>query len=513
MNCELSTVSTMEPFSDYQSYDAVGLAELVRSGEVHPGELVEAAAQRIEEVNGDINAVIRPRLTEARIEAEANEPAGPFGGVPILIKDLITEKGVRVSFGSMLFRDYVADTTSEFIERVHAAGFIDLGRTNTPEFGLLPVTEPVLYGPTRNPWDLAYSPGGSSGGAAAAVAAGIVPLAQASDGAGSIRIPASNCGLFGLKPSRGRNPRSPAAGPDYLSVELSVSRSVRDSAALLDTVQGAAPGDQYWAPEPEHPFVTDAIRDPDTLQIAFSIYDYRGDRVHPQVEAAILDTAELLESLGHHVTEDAPLIDGDVMAEAFFEWWAALASMMFKAVLDVASERSSVRRMRTVLGDYRTMQAISKMDEKKTGKPAFEPFTWALARRAMAQRPADLLAAQATLQGIAHTTGTFLERYDMALTPVLGSPPLRIGALDQTLPFDDLTEIIAKHVAFTPLANFSGLPAMSVPLSWTPQGLPIGSQFMGRFGDESTLIRLAGQLERAQPWADKRPSGLWRPES
>ena len=497
----------MNPFTEYSSYDAVGLAELVRSGEVRPGELVEAAAVRIDEVNGDINAVIRPRLREARNEAEADPITGPFGGVPILIKDLITQEGEQVSFGSMLFRDYVADTTSEFITRVKDAGFVDLGRTSTPEFGLLPVTEPVLFGPTRNPWDLMYSPGGSSGGAAAAVAAGIVPLAQASDGGGSIRIPASNCGLFGLKPSRGRNPRSPATGPDYLSVELSVSRSVRDSAALLDTVHGAAPGDQYWAPAPEHPFVTDAIKDPGTLQIAYSIYDYRGDRVHPQVEAAILDTAALLETLGHKVTEDAPSIDGDALAEAFLEWWGALASMVFKTVLDAAaSERPSVRRMRTVLGDYRTMRAISKADERQTGKPAFEPFTWTLARRAMSTRPADLLAAQATLQDIAHATGTFLERYDMALTPVLGTPPLKIGALDQSLPYDEFSEILLKHVAFTPLANFSGFPAMSVPLSWTPQGLPIGSHFLGGFGDEPTLIQLAGQLERARPWADKRPT-------
>jgi len=495
----------MNPFSDYQSYDAVGLAELVRTGEVHPGELVEAAAQRIDEVNGAINAVIRPRLHEARTEAATIPASGPFGGVPILIKDLITEAGEPVSFGSMLFRDYVADTSSEFITRVKDAGFIDLGRTNTPEFGLLPVTEPVLYGPTRNPWDLAYSPGGSSGGAAAAVAAGIVPLAQASDGGGSIRIPASNCGLFGLKPSRGRNPRSPATGPDYLSVELSVSRSVRDSAALLDTVQGAAPGDQYWAPAPDHPYVTDAIKDPDTLQIAYSVYDYRGDRVHPQVEAAILETAELLESLGHKVTEDAPAIDGDALADSFLEWWAALASMVFETVLDVASERPAIRRMRAIVGDYKTMQAISKADARQTGKPAFEPFTWTLARRALTQRPADLMAAQTTLQNIAHTTGTFLEKYDMALTPVLGTPPLRIGALDQTLPYDDFAEIVTRHVAFTPLANISGFPAMSVPLSWTPQGLPIGSQFLGKFGDESTLIRLAGQLERARPWADRRP--------
>jgi amidase len=496
----------MDPFAEYQSYDAVGLAELVRSGEVHPGELVEAAAVRIDEVNGAINAVIRPRLHEARSEAATKPAVGPFGGVPILIKDLIAEAGEPVSFGSMLFKDYVADTSSEFISRVKEAGFIDLGRTNTPEFGLLPVTEPVLYGPTRNPWDLAYSPGGSSGGSAAAVAAGIVPLAQASDGGGSIRIPASNCGLFGLKPSRGRNPRSPATGPDYLSVELSVSRSVRDSAALLDTVHGAAPGDQYWAPEPEHPYVTDAIRDPGTLHIAYSVHDYRGDRVHPQVEAAILDTAELLESLGHNVSQDAPNIDGDALAEAFLQWWAALASLVFRTVLDVASEKASIRRMRTVIGDYRTMQVISKATERRTGKPAFEPFTWTLASRAMSQRPADVMAAQMTLQNIAHTTGTFLEKYDMALTPVLGTPPLRVGALDQTLPYDEFSEMILKHVAFTPLANFSGLPAMSVPLSWTPQGLPIGSQFLGGFGDESTLIQLAGQLERARPWEDKRPT-------
>ncbi len=496
----------MDAFADYQQYDAVGLAELVRSREVHPAELVEAAAARIDAVNGAINAVVRPRLDAARNEAEQEQVSGPFGGVPILIKDLVMEAGEHVSFGSMLFRDYVADTSSTFITRLKGAGFIDLGRTNTPEFGLLPVTEPVLYGPTRNPWNLAYSPGGSSGGAAAAVAAGIVPLAQASDGGGSIRIPASNTGLFGLKPSRGRNPRSPASGQDYLSVELSVSRSVRDSAALLDTVHGAAPGDAYWAPEPEQPFVTNAIQDPGMLQIAYSVYDYRGDRVHPQVEAAILDTAELLESVGHEVTEDAPDIDGEALADAFLEWWASLASVVFKTVLDTASEeRASIRRMRAIIGDYKTMQVIAKADERETGKPAFEPFTWTLARRAMARKPADLIAARMTLQNISHTTGSFLERYDMALTPVLGTPPLRIGALDQTLPYDEFSTTVIRHVAFTPLANFSGLPAMSVPLSWTPDGLPIGSHFLGGFGDEATLIRLAGQLERARPWADRRP--------
>jgi Asp-tRNA(Asn)/Glu-tRNA(Gln) amidotransferase A subunit family amidase len=494
----------MDAFVDYHEYDAVGLAELVSSGEVHSGELIEAAIERIESLNGEINAVIRTRYDDARESARDNV-AGPFGGVPILIKDFIVDDGVPVSFGSALFRDFVGDGASTFIERVRGAGFIELGRTNTPEFGLLPTTEPMLHGPTKNPWNLDYSPGGSSGGAAAAVASGMVPLAQASDGGGSIRIPASNCGLFGLKPSRGRNPRSPAGSSDYLSVELAVSRSVRDSAAMLDATRGAVPGDQYAAPDPDGPYLTDAARDPETLTIAFSVHDFRGARVHPQVEAAIVETATLLESLGHRVQEDTPQIDGDVMAEAFLDVWASLAGDLFKLVLDTASEKATVRRMRTTIGDYRTMQAISKIDSRESGLPAFEPFTWALARRSMRQRPADLLSSQTKLQQIAHTTGAFLTGYDVFLTPVLGSPPLRTGAIDQSRSWDELVDTLFRYVAFTPIANFSGLPAMSVPLAWTPTGLPVGSHFMGRFGDESTLIRLAGQLERARPWAYRRP--------
>jgi Asp-tRNA(Asn)/Glu-tRNA(Gln) amidotransferase A subunit family amidase len=498
----------MTAFPDYDSYDAVGLADLVRTGEVHPTELVDAAAERIAELNGTVNAVIRPNVDRAMHHATSIPPEGPFGGVPILFKDLVSEDGEPVSFGSVLFRNYVGEVSSTFVNRVKDAGFIDLGRTNTPEFGLLPVTEPTLHGPTRNPWNTLYSPGGSSGGAAAAVASGMVPMAQASDGGGSIRIPASNCGLFGLKPSRGRNPRTPASVSDYLSVELGLSRTVRDSAALLDAVQGAAPGDQYWAPEPEHSFIEDASRDPGTLTIAYSVHDYRGDRVHPRVEAAIIDTVEVLETLGHKVTEDAPSIDGDALAESFLVVWAAMASSVFKTVLDGASERQSMRNMRTVLGDFKTMQVIAKADSRESGQSALEPFTWELARRAMRQRPADLMAAQTTLQEISHAAGAFLEKYDMALTPVLGSPPLKIGAIDQTLPFDDLAETLFRYVAFTPLANFSGLPAMSVPLSWTPDGLPIGSHFLGGFGDESSLFQLAGQLERAKPWYDRRPPSV-----
>ncbi len=495
----------MEAFSEYDAYDAVGLADLVASRKVHSCELVEAAANRIEATNGVINAVIRPTIDTARKRAASTEPSGAFGGVPTLIKDLIINEGEPVSFGSVLFRNYVGETTSVFIDRLRSAGFIDLGRTNTPEFGLLPITEPLLNGPTHNPWALDHSPGGSSGGAAAAVAAGMVPLAQGSDGGGSIRIPASNCGLFGLKPSRGRGPRMPGATSDYLSVELGVSRSVRDSAAMLDAVAGAAPGDQFVAPTPEGPYLTDAARDPEHLSIAFSIHDFRGNRVHPHVEAAVLETASLLERLGHEVTEDIPNIDGDAMSHAFLDVWAGLAGGLFKLVLDTASERASVRRLRSLLGDYRTVQVIAKVDSRDSGMPAFEPFTWALARRSMRQRPADFIAAQTTLQDISHIMGEFLERYDVFLSPVLGSPPLKTGAIDQTRPWDELTETLFRYVAFTPLANFSGLPAMSVPLSWTPDGLPVGSHFQGRFADESTLIRLAGQLERAQPWADRRP--------
>ncbi len=494
----------MDAFADYHDHDAVALAGLVAAGEVHPTELVAAAIDAIERVDGEINAVVRTRFDDARAEA-GQPPSGPLGGVPTLIKDLVADAGHPVSFGSVLFRDFVADTSSVFIERVHDAGFIELGRTNTPEFGLLPVTEPLLFGPTRNPWSLEHSPGGSSGGAAAAVAAGIVPIAQASDGGGSIRIPASNCGVFGLKPSRGRNPKAPADGTEYLSVELAVSRTVRDSAAMLDAVHGAVAGDRYVAPPPAGTYLDDASRDPEPLAVAFTVHDFRGNRVHPQVETAILGTVDLLESLGHRVVEAAPSIDGDAMSEAFVDVWASLAAGVFRLVLDTASENAAVRRMRATIGDYRTMQAIAKMDARDSGLPALEPFTWALARRSMRQRPADLLAAETLLQGISHEVGAFLEEHDVLLTPVLGSPPLRIGAIDQTRPFDEVLEVLFRYVAFTPLANFAGLPAMSVPLSWTPGGLPVGSHFIGRYGDESTLIRLAGQLERAAPWTDRRP--------
>ncbi|GMQ85864.1 MAG: amidase [Acidimicrobiia bacterium] len=495
----------MDAFTDYDDYDAVGLAGLVAAGEVKPRQLVDAAALRIQAVNPAINAVIWQCLDQARDEA-AQQTDGPFGGVPILIKDLVSDEGTPVTFGSVFFRDYVGEVTSEFRRRVRAAGFIELGRTNTPEFGLLPTTEPVLHGPTRNPWDLSRSSGGSSGGAAAAVAAGIVPLAQGSDGGGSIRIPASACGVFGLKPSRGRNPRRPPVSSDSLSVDGALTRTVRDSAAFLDAIHGPMQGDEYWAPPPSGSFSDAVSTDPGRLRIAYSVRDFRGIRVHPDCEAAVVETAELLATLGHDVVEAAPELDGNAMGQAFLELWASLAEHGFRNILVGAEEvEPRVRHLRRFTGDLRTMKILSRITQRETNKPAFEPFTFTLAGRSARRSPADLLTAQVTLQEVSRDAGRFLEEHDVFLTPVLGSPPVPLDAIDQTQSWDEFTEMTARYVAFTPLANFSGLPAMSVPLYWTDDGLPVGSHFLGRFGDEETLLSIAGQLERARPWADRRP--------
>jgi Asp-tRNA(Asn)/Glu-tRNA(Gln) amidotransferase A subunit family amidase len=500
-------VSSFEPYPAYVEDDATGLAELVARGEVHPGELVEAAIKRIETLNPIINAVIRPRFDQARLTADAGAPAGPFAGVPFLIKDLALAAGEQVAFGSVFFRDYVADTSAAMLARFEAAGLISVGRTNTPEFGLVPTTEPVLYGPTRNPWSLDHSPGGSSGGAAAAVAAGMVPMAHASDGGGSIRIPASACGLFGLKPTRGRTPQRPLSGPDGLPVGLCVSRSVRDSARLLDAVHGAVPGDRWHAPTPAGSFEESVRRAPERLRIAYSIHDFRGKRVHPDCAAAVLGTARLCEELGHEVIEDRPAVDGHHMASAFLLLWEAVPAGVFQLILEEADKRTVGRLLRK-LGDWWSMRIIAALDSRKSKQPAFEPFTWGLAKRAHRTRSGELSKAYGELQAITYEVADFLEHVDVFLSPVLGSPPVRIGEIDQTIDLDELIEQLVDYVAFTPLANFTGFPAMSVPIYWTDTGLPVGSHFLGRFGDEERLLGLAGQLEEARPWWHRRPPQL-----
>lgn len=493
-----------EPFADYERHDAVGLADLVGRREVHPTELIEAAILRIEERNPAINAVIRTRFEAARRRA-TDDSGGPFAGVPFLIKDLALEDGEPVAFGSVFFRDYVADTTAALIDRFHQAGLITLGRTNTPEFGLVPVTEPILYGPTVNPWDLGHSPGGSSGGAAAAVAAGMVPMAHASDGGGSIRIPASACGLFGLKPTRGRTPQRPLSGPDGLPVGLCISRSVRDSASLLDAVHGAARGDRWHAPSPEGSFVEAARRHTSKLRIAYTIHDFSGSRIHPDAAEAVLSTARLCEELGHEVIEERPAIDRDQMAASFLLLWEAVPASVFQLILEEAGKRAAGRLIRK-LGDWRAIRLIARLDSRTSGLPAFEPFTWALAKRAHSTRSGELAMAYGTLQAITYEVADFLDRFDVFLSPTLGTPPVKTGAIDQNVDLDELIDQLVEYVEFTPLANFTGFPAMSVPLHWNAAGLPIGSHFLGRFGEEATLLGLAGQLETARPWWDRRPA-------
>ncbi len=330
-------------------------------------------------------------------------------------------------------------------------------------------------------------------------------MAHASDGGGSIRIPASACGVFGLKPTRGRMPRYPASTADYLSADLCVSRSVRDTAALLDATHGEVPGAAYHAPPPTATFTEAARTPPQQLRIAFARNDFRNDRVDPDCVAAVEATAERLEELGHTVVEASPDVDGQSMAEAFLVVWEVMAEGVFRLILDEASKRRSGRLLRRMFGDWRTMRLIAWLDGRKSGRKAFEPFTWQLADKSRRRSPARLEAAKIELQRISHIVGRFLEEHDIHLTSVLGSPPVALGEFDQEAEWDDIVEQLTRYVAFTPVANFSGLPAMSVPTYWTNGGLPVGTHFMGRYGADSTLLSLAGQLEEAMPWANRRP--------
>jgi len=493
----------MGAFSDYDDYDAVGLADLIERAEVTSFELVEAAIERVEARNPALNAVIVKQYERARQQAAAGDVAGRFRGVPFLTKDLAWVEGDVTSFGSVFFRNYVPEVTDEIQKRMQRAGLISIGRTNSPEFGLLPTTEPALHGPTKNPWDRTRSSGGSSGGAAAAVAAGMVPMAHGGDGGGSIRIPAAACGVFGLKPSRGRMPRYPVSPSDYLSVELGLSRTVRDTAALLDATHGSMPGAAYHAPPPDQPFSAAVNVEPEPLTIAVATTDFRGKVTSPECVVAVERTAAKLEELGHRVEYATPTVDGDALAEAFFTVWESLAESIFAVILSEAEKRKGGAVLRRSLGDLRTMKVITKLDSRMSGRDAFEPFTWRLARRSLRRTPAKLNLAKTQLQRVSHQLGSFMEGYDMFLTPVMGSAPVRLGEIDQNAPWSVLTEQLFSYVAFTPVANFTGFPAMSVPTYWTDGSLPIGTHFMGRFGDEFRLLSLAAQLEQAMPWKDR----------
>lgn len=469
---------------DFANLDATAQAELVREKAVTPIELLEAATARIERLNPQLNAVILPMYELAAKAAKGPLPDGPFTGVPFLLKDLTAAyAGVPMTFASSFTREYVPRHDSHLVERYKRAGLVICGKTNAPEFGIICTTEPRLFGPTKSPWDLSRSVGGSSGGSAAAVAAGMVPMAHANDGGGSIRIPASCCGVFGLKPTRGRI----TLGPDLGDImhgfvnEHAVTRSVRDSAALLDATEGPAVGDPYVAPPKARPYVEEARTPPGRLKIAVARRPLNGVKVHADCLAGLDATAMLLGELGHVVEEASFDVPGhELLSHAFMAVWAG--------------------------GTVTAVDGFAYLMKKKPTPEQFEPLTWALYELGRQQPLSQYLLADAALQGIARALVTKMHAYDVWLTPTLAEPPAPLGAFDST-PESPMAGMFraAEYTPFTPLCNVTGLPAMSVPLHWNAAGLPIGMHFIGRFGDEGTLFRLAAQLEKARPWADRRP--------
>ena len=492
----------MSGFKEFDKFDGLGLAELVRKKEVAPSELCEEAIRRIEQVNPKLNAVITPMYDIARKAVQMGLPEGPFAGVPFLLKDIIEEyAGVPLTMGSRAFRNYVPAQDTEMVVRFKKSGVVILGKTNVPELGLLAVTEPELHGPTRNPWNIGRTPGGSSGGSAAAVASGMVPLASGNDGGGSIRIPASCCGLFGLKPTRGRNPLGPNVGELWQGAVVShvITRTVRDSAAMLDATQGPDAGAPYILPPPERPYMQEIDREPGSLKIAFTSASPIGTPVHQECVKEVEETAKLLESLGHKVEEAQPDIDGKAVAMSYLTMCFGEAAAAFED-------------MKAVLG-------------RKATPADVETLTWTIGLLGRTLSAGDFAKAKREWGVAGRAMGRFHQKYDLFLTPTLAFPPVRIGEL-QPRPYerlamkvvnalglgiilkaaglvDQMAEASLSKTPFTQLANLTGQPAMSVPLHWTSDGLPVGVHFMAPFGDEATLFRLAAQLEKARPWFDK----------
>jgi len=464
--------------------DATAQAKLVKKGEVTPLELVEAAIARTEKVNPELNAVVTPMFDVARERAAGELPDGAFKGVPFLLKDVMASyAGVRMTNASRFLEDYVPDHDSQLVARQKNAGLITIGKANASEFGILPASEPLLFGACHNPWNTSLSTGGSSGGSAAAVAAGIVPMAHANDAGGSIRIPASCCGIFGLRPTRARNSFAPDIG-DVMSglvVEHAVTRTVRDSAALLDATCGPAPGDPYYPPPPERPFLEEVGSDPGRLRIGFTAVSPLPAPVHPDCAQAVLSTAELCESLGHDVSEFRIEIDFDMITQAFSAVYLAGAAWM--------------------------IAALARVTGKTPEQEQFEPLTWTMREIGSKLSASDYLLAVTALQLMSRSIAEAFSPYDIVLTPTITEPPYPLGSFDAP-PDNPLLGLIRASaiVPFTALANFTGLPAMSVPLHWNDDGLPVGSQFTGKYAGEGTLFRLAAQLEDARPWEDRRPS-------
>lgn len=473
----------MAVFQDYNHFDAMGLADLVRRREVSPEELLETAIAKATAINPKVNAVVQQFHDAGREAIAAGLPDGPFTGVPFLVKDLFTFcAGQPCGNGSRLFEGFRPGHDHELVARYRRAGLAIFGRTATSELGLSVSTETRACGPTRNPWNLKHSTGGSSGGAAAAVAAGILPAAHASDGGGSIRIPAAACGLFGLKPTRARTPSGPDVGEGWAGLSTShvVTRSVRDSAAFLDATHGPAPGDPYAAPPVARPFLEEVTPPPKPLRIAFSFDSNTGVELHPDCRAAVEKAARLLESLGHQITEAPQPIALDELEDHM----TAIVAAQTRLTIDLGHPLSGA--------------PVQEQD--------VEPLTWALAEKGRSVSAGRYIAAVNGIHRFGRRMAAFLADHDLYLCPTLAKPPVPLGYLDtESSDLEGFIDKLRGYMPFTQVANMTGQPAASLPLHWNEAGLPIGVQLLAPYGDEANLLRLAAQLEDASPWADKRP--------
>jgi amidase len=470
--------------TDYGSYDALGLAELVAQRDVKPSELLEEAINRAEAANPKLNAIVYKDYDNARNLAKSDLPKGPFTGVPFLLKDIMamtTTMPTRQASAFMppipWFHDSVL--TAKFKQ----AGLVPFGKTNVPEFGLVATTESKLYGAAHNPWNLNHSTGGSSGGSGAAVAAGIVPMAHANDGGGSIRIPASCNGLVGLKPTRGRVSQGPDVGEsvDGLAIDLVVSKTVRDTAAALDIASGPVEGDPYWEPPKPKSYLEAIKTPPKKLRIAIALKKLDGTALHPDCVAAVQQAARICRDLGHEIEEASPALDQSMLIPAFTALWTG----------NLAAGIDTIAML--------TGQAASE--------DKFEGTTWGLYQAGKNVSASQYLQAKALIQRAGRDAAKFHETYDVWITPTLGRPPVALGT------FDMMEKDVAKafgaqidYVPFTAMQNATGEPAINLPLYWNAEGLPVGTQFVGRFGDEETLLKLAAQIEQAAPWKDRYKS-------
>lgn len=439
------------------------------------------ALSRASVVNPKINCIVEELYDRARRNTKSGLPQGPFTGVPFLLKDLgMALEGTVTTQGSRFFKDWKADYTSTIVERYQQAGLVIMGKSASPEFGGTPTTESILFGDTRNPWDLEYSAGGSSGGSAAAVAAGILPLANATDGGGSIRIPASCCGLFGMKTSRGRTPHGPIELASTLSVIHAVTRSVRDSAALLDSTMGPEPGQTSLAPPPPSSYLSAVAQAPRPLRIGVIKTAVTRSPIDPQCELATGNAAKLCEDLGHKVEEVQLPID----PAEFFGATGTLTGV---------SMRARILKRERELGRTATENDL-------------EPLIWQRFVEHKSTTAEQIINAQSTIGRIARKIALLQQDFDVLLSPTMAAPPAKIGKLSLNQEYAPYAKEAISASAFTMLNNATGQPAMSVPLHWTPNGLPVGVMFAARYGDEWTLYQLAGQLEKVSPWFDRVPT-------